>query len=196
MPALTAEAGSAQPGIWPRQRAATGQAEQAVQASAAPPSPALLRRTIESVRAEGPLDTELPARNAPSPRPASATAAALAGLPLWRGDVAGLVACPLPLPAEADAAAARLDAAARECAEAQAERDRLADEIAAVEEEIVRLTRGRDGADAGCGGSGTGRPRPGCGGCSAACWKAARPADADMSGIPDGPLAGPLRSAA
>jgi len=119
-----------------------GQAEQALQAAEAPPSPVLLRRTVDAVRAEGPLDAELDRAQRTVADAAAATSAGLAALPLWRGDIAGLIACPLPLPAKADAVALRLDTGNRQCAEARLALTRLTDELAAVAEEIVRLTRG------------------------------------------------------
>ncbi len=118
------------------------QAEQALRDTPEPASPVLLRRTIESVRAEGRLDTELDRADRALTEATAATAAALSALPLWHGDAAALVACALPLPAETNAAAARLEACARERAETQAERSRLTAEIAACEDEIARLTRG------------------------------------------------------
>lgn len=139
--ALTADAKTATRGLETARRKRE-QAEQALQGSAPPPSPALLRRTIDAVRAEGPLDTELTRAQRTLAEASAATAAALASLPLWQGDIAGLIACPLTLPADADAAAARLEAAAKQRAEAQADCDRLADENAALEEKLAELACG------------------------------------------------------
>jgi hypothetical protein len=118
------------------------QAAQVLATMAEPASPALLRRTIESVRGEGPLDTEL-ARAQRTFATATATAgASLAALPLWEGDMAGLIACPLPLEAEADDTAIRLAAAEKCLVQASSEAAEVASEMAALEEELSRLARG------------------------------------------------------
>jgi uncharacterized protein YhaN len=118
------------------------QAEAALQAGPAPPSPVLLRRTIDTMRAEGPLDVELERAGRALAAAEATTAAMLAALPLWHGDAAILAACRLPLPAEADAVAARLEAAARALTEGRATAAGLAAEINVLEEEVSRLTHG------------------------------------------------------
>jgi chromosome segregation protein len=118
------------------------QAAAALAATPAPPSPALLRRTIDAIRGEGPLDLELERARRALAEAEGAASAALAALPLWPGDMAGLIACRLPLPAKTDAAAARLDAAAKLLADARTASARQATEIATLEEEFSRLARG------------------------------------------------------
>lgn len=118
------------------------EAAAALQANAEPPSPALLRRTIDAMRGEGPLDLDLDRAERALGSAQVATAAALAALPLWQGDLAALAACRLPLPAEFDMAAARLDAAAKEVAEGHAVVAALASEIFALEDNVSRLARG------------------------------------------------------
>ncbi len=108
----------------------------------APPSPALLRRTIDAVRGEGPLDTDLARAERAFADAARDAAAALAALPLWQGDMAGLGACKLPLPADADAVALLLDRSGQTVAEIRAQADGLASEIATLEEAASRLAAG------------------------------------------------------
>lgn len=120
-----------------RQQAAALLAE-----AAEPTSPALLRRTIDAVRGEGRLDAELARAESALTQADTAAANALAQLPLWQGDLAGLAACPLPLPAACDHAAAGLDTEAAALKQAQADVTALAQDIAAVEEELSRLSRG------------------------------------------------------
>ena len=118
------------------------QAATALRDTPAPPDPALLRRTIETVRGEGPLDTDLARAERTLTGAARDAVSALAALPLWRGTMADLIACALPLPAEADAAAGRLDAAEQTVASIRAEADAMATEVATLEETIARLARG------------------------------------------------------
>ena len=118
------------------------EAAAALQARPEPPSPVLLRRTIDAMRGEGPLDIELGRAQRALADAEVAAAAALAALPLWHGDVAALAACRLPLPAEADLAAARLEAAAKTAADARANAAKLAAEIAVLGEDVSRLARG------------------------------------------------------
>ncbi|WP_431285648.1 AAA family ATPase [Humitalea sp. 24SJ18S-53] len=88
------------------------QAQLALAAASLPPAPRLLRQTVNELRAEGRLDDEI-AKAAIALREAqAASAAALATLAFWQGDLATLRACRLPLPAESTLAASRLDAAA------------------------------------------------------------------------------------
>ena len=139
--ALTAEAKSAERTMAAGHR----RRDQAAQALAGAPesaSPALLRRTIDAARGEGPLDTDLTrARRTLADAEHNATAA-LATLPLWRGDLASLLACPLPLPAEVEAITARLHAAGHQLAKARGEVADLATVIADLDEEMSRLSRG------------------------------------------------------
>jgi chromosome segregation protein len=114
----------------------------AVEASPAPPSPALARRTIEAVRAEGPLDTQHDQATRGAEAAERAVAAALAALPLWTGDAAALEACPVPLPAAANAAAASLDQTAKTLTDARATVARLVAAHAAIEADIARLSEG------------------------------------------------------
>jgi chromosome segregation protein len=118
------------------------QAASALRDAPAPPAPDLLRRTIDAVRGQGPLDAELDRAELTVADAARDTAAAVAALPLWHGDIAALAACRLPLPAETDVAAARLDRAEGAVAEARAQADGLAGEIATLEEAVSRLGRG------------------------------------------------------
>ena len=137
--AATATAASRSLAAARRQR---DQAEDALRATPAPPSPALLRRTIDAVRGAGPLDRELTQAERLLADAARDAAAALAALPLWQGGMAGLIACKLPLPAEADAAASRLEHATRKVGEARGRLDSLATEIAETENAITRLAQG------------------------------------------------------
>ena len=118
------------------------QARQALEATARPSSPDLLRRVIESVRSEGPLDTDLARSERAHSEAAHATATALAALPLWQGDLASLGSAPLPLAPDSDNAAARLDQAAKARERATANREALDQEIAALEDEMSRLSSG------------------------------------------------------
>ena len=139
--ALTAEAKSAERAMAAGNRR-RDQAAQALAAAPEPASPALLRRTIDAARGEGPLDTDLTrAQRALADAEHSATAA-LTALPLWRGDLVSLAACPLPFPAEVDAVAARLHAAGQQLAKARTDVADLATTITDLDEEVSRLSRG------------------------------------------------------
>lgn len=118
------------------------EAAAALQARPEPPSAALLRRTIDAMRGEGPLDLELGRAERMLAAAQIASAAGLAALPLWQGDMTDLAACKMPFPAEADLVAARLAAAANAAADGRAAAVRLATEIVALDEDISRLTRG------------------------------------------------------
>ena len=139
--ALTASATSATQALTAARRR-RDHAANALRDAPEPPSPALLRRAIEAVRGEGPLDTELARAEITFAAATSDAATALAALPLWYGDMEGLVSCKLPLPAEADDTASRLDKATLTASEIRAEMDRLATEITTLEETVSRLARG------------------------------------------------------
>ncbi|MGH7067764.1 MAG: AAA family ATPase, partial [Acetobacteraceae bacterium] len=111
---------------------------------AMPPAAAsdLLRRSIDSVRSEGPLDSNLARLERALADAARATATALAALPLWSGDLPALAGCPLPLAADQDQATALLDAAAKALDLARGDSRSLAQEIVALEHEMSRLARG------------------------------------------------------
>ena len=139
--ALATKAASAQDNLATAQRR-RDRAAAALEASPPPPSPALARRTIEAVRAEGPLDTQHDQAVRTAETAQHATAAALAALPLWTGDAAALEACPAPLPAAANAVAARLEQTAKALADARATVARLVGEQVAIDAEIARLSEG------------------------------------------------------
>jgi uncharacterized protein YhaN len=104
-----------------------------------PSDPALLRATIDRVRGEGRLDAELlRAINALAAAQAR-EATALAALPLWQGDAQGLAACPVPLPAESQEAAARLALAENAVTLCSAELARLSADLASCDAEFLRL---------------------------------------------------------
>ncbi len=118
------------------------QAAAALAARTEPASPSLLRRTIDDVRGEGQLDTELARARRTLTQSETETAAALVALPLWGRGLPDLAACPVPLPAATEAAAARLLAAETDLRTAQAA---VADNAAALEETeatLARLSRG------------------------------------------------------
>ena len=139
--ALDAMAASTAQALAAAQRARDAAAT-ALRDAPAPPTPDLLRRTIDAVRGEGPLDADLAHAERAMADAANTAAVALAALPLWHGDAAALAACRLPLGADADAAADWLDAAAKAAAEAYARSRTLASEIATEEEAVSRLARG------------------------------------------------------
>ncbi len=118
------------------------QARQAREAMPAAAAPELLRRTIDSVRGEGPLDSDLARAERALADAAHATLTALASLPLWSRDLASLGACKLPLVADQDHRAALREAAAKALERALTETSDLAQEAATLEEEISRLSRG------------------------------------------------------
>lgn len=118
------------------------QAAGALAAEPEPASPALLRRTIDAVRGEGPLETELSRAELALASAEAATRAALDALPLWPRDLAGLIACPLPLPAEAEAAAAGLLQAGTALTQARDGVASLEAEIADQTERLAALTGG------------------------------------------------------
>jgi chromosome segregation protein len=139
--ALAATASAAGQGLAAAQRR-RDQAAAKLLATPAPPSPEMLRRTIDEMRGEGPLDTELERAARTLADAERAADAALATLPLWRGDMDRLRACRLPLPADMSGGAARLDAAADALADERDASVRLLAEIATLEAEISRLGRG------------------------------------------------------
>ncbi len=118
------------------------QAAQALAASPEPASPALLRRTIEETRGEGPLDRELSQAERALAEAETVVAAALAALPLWRGDLASLLNCPLPLQTETDTVAVSLLSARERLAASRDEVGGLTAEITELENEVSRFTRG------------------------------------------------------
>ncbi len=118
------------------------QAEQALVAEPEPASPDLLRRTIDAVRGEGPLETDLSRAGLALASAEAAARAALDGLPLWSGDLAGLIACPLPLPTETEKAAAALDKAGVALTQARDGVAGLETEIAEQTDSLVALTGG------------------------------------------------------
>ncbi|MEJ0015892.1 MAG: AAA family ATPase [Acetobacteraceae bacterium] len=118
------------------------QAARVLAASVEPPSPALLRRTIDSVRGEGPLDASLVHLQQTQASAETAVDVALAALPLWRADLASLIACKLPLPAEIDTVAARLAETEIGLTHCRSGAAAVTSEIAALDEELSRLARG------------------------------------------------------
>ena len=138
---LAADVRSAERAMAAGQRARE-QAAQALAASPEPASPDLLRRTIDAVRAEGPLDRELSRAQRALAEADAVVAAALAALPLWQSDLESLVVCPLPLLAETEAVAATLESARDRLVAARQSVGSLATEIADLENEISRFTRG------------------------------------------------------
>ena len=94
------------------------------------------------MRGEGPLDGDLARAERTLADAASDAAAALVALPFWHGNTADLIACKLPLPAEAETAAAKLHETEKTAARIRTEADAVATEIATLEETIARLVRG------------------------------------------------------
>ena len=139
--ALTATAAAAAEALAKRRRQ-RDQAAEALRTMPVPPSPALLRRTIDRVRAEGPLEAELARALGVRRDSEAATQTAFRALPLWQGDLAALLACTLPLPAQSEAAARVLDAGSDALAASHAESSALSSEIATLEADIARLSSG------------------------------------------------------
>jgi uncharacterized protein YhaN len=117
--------------------------EVALRALPVPTNPALLRATIERIRGEGRLDTELVRANSRFAAAQDVAAATLAALPLWHGDAQGLAACPVPLPAETAACAARLAAAAETVARCASAVTTAARDLAECDADVARLAAGR-----------------------------------------------------
>ncbi|NKC31832.1 AAA family ATPase [Falsiroseomonas selenitidurans] len=122
-----------------RQREA---AEARLGACPTPPATAPLRRAIDAARGEGPLDRELAAAERALAEASRQVSTALAALPLWCGDAAGLAALKLPLPPACDAAARRLAEATADITAARQAEAALAEEIAALAEAMQDLARG------------------------------------------------------
>jgi len=118
------------------------QAAEALRVLPVPAAPELLRRTIDAVRGEGPLDQELARTERALASAETAAAAALAALSLWDGDMAALAACKLPLPAEAEAAAVVLADAEEVAAGIHSEVEDVAKEIVTLKETVSRLAHG------------------------------------------------------
>ena len=134
------------------------QAAQALATSPEPVSPGLLRRTIDAARAEGPLDRELSRAQRALAEAEDIVAAALAALPLWRSDLETLLVCPLPLQAETEAVASTFEAARDRLAAVREDVGNLTAEIADLENEVSRFTRGEtvptpDAVTAGASGT-------------------------------------------
>lgn len=112
--------------------------------AASPPveAPLSLRRTLDAVRAEGPIDSELARAEAALVTASAAAETALAALPLWEGTLEALATCPVPLAADAEAVAARIDTAERHMAELRAVLVRLDGESVSLRQEILRLAHG------------------------------------------------------
>jgi chromosome segregation protein len=139
--ALAADVGSAGRAMAAGQRS-RDQAAQALATSPEPVSPGLLRRTIDAARAEGPLDRELSRAQRVLAEAKDIVAAALAALPLWRSDLETLLVCPLPLQAETEAVASTFEAARDRLAAVREDVGNLTAEIADLENEVSRFTRG------------------------------------------------------
>jgi uncharacterized protein YhaN len=117
-------------------------AQEALAAAAAPQPAAPLRRLLDAVRAEGPLDRELALKTREAVEAAAKRDAALSALDLWTGDAAALAACRLPLPALADAAAARMEQAAKAVEDAARNCAAIGAEIATLDAALDRLAAG------------------------------------------------------
>jgi chromosome segregation protein len=139
--ALAADVASAERAMAAGQRS-RDQAAQALAASPEPAAPELLRRTIEAARGEGPLDRDYSRATRALVDVEDAVAAALAALPLWRNDLTSLLVCPLPLQAETETVAATLETARDRLAAARVDVSKLTTEIADLENEVSRFTRG------------------------------------------------------
>jgi uncharacterized protein YhaN len=118
-------------------------ARAALEAAQAPMPPARLRRTIDAVRSLGPLDAERDRARRAMALASQRCAAALAALPLWSGDLAGLVACALPLPSACADSAAFLESAQAALAQARQAAAGLRAEAAAVDRDLARLAAGQ-----------------------------------------------------
>lgn len=118
------------------------QARAALQARPAPPSPMLLRATVDAARSEGPVEAELARADHLLAEAQHAVETSLAALPLWQGDKKALAACKVPMAAAAETVAARLVAADQATAAATADVTALAGEVLALEDEVSRLARG------------------------------------------------------
>jgi uncharacterized protein YhaN len=114
----------------------------ALEALPIPASPVPLRRAIDAVRAEGPLDLELAKAERVLAEASRAAAAAVAALALWDGDAAALVACPVPLPAATEDVAKQLQATAEAVGEARRRLTDIEADLRGQEEHISVLTRG------------------------------------------------------
>jgi uncharacterized protein YhaN len=139
--ALTADVETAQRAMLAGQRS-WAEATQALAAFPEPVSPALLRRTIETARSEGPLDRELARAERALAEADAGAVTVFATLPLWRGGLKSLLTCTLPLETETQAIGARLEAARERLAAARDQVGGLTTEIAELENEVSRFTRG------------------------------------------------------
>jgi chromosome segregation protein len=117
-------------------------AAKALAASPEPASPGLLRRTIDAARSEGPLDRELSQAQRALAEAEDIVAATFAALPLWRSDLETLLVGPPPLQAETEAVAATFEAARERLAAVREDVGNLTAEIADLENEVSRFTRG------------------------------------------------------
>jgi chromosome segregation protein len=90
------------------ERALAGGRRESEQAAAAlagapePATPALLRKVIEATRAEGPLERQFAEAGNALIAADAAVAAGFSALPLWDSDLPALLACKLPLQADAE----------------------------------------------------------------------------------------------
>lgn len=123
-------------------RQAHDRAEAAMRRSVAPADPALFRRTIDAVRGEGRLDAEHAGAARGHADATVATDAARSALPLWAGDMAALVACPVPLAADCETMAARMGEAEAGLLAARADAQAMARETREIEDSLSRLASG------------------------------------------------------
>lgn len=117
-------------------------AEAAAEAAGRPASPALLRRAVTEVRGLGPLDADLARARQAADMAERAVATALRALPLWDADATTLAAAPIPLAADAEAAAGALSDARASAAEAATTLARQAAELAGQERELAEIAAG------------------------------------------------------
>ncbi len=110
--------------------------------AAAPEPPRALRATIDEVRGAGKLDAELERAARAAHGAGQLVATALAALPLWQGDLAGLLACALPLAALEEEAASRLLAAQAAMSAAQRGVAAYRDELGQLRRALARLEAG------------------------------------------------------
>ncbi len=118
-------------------------ARAALGAVEAPVPPARLRRTIDAVRSLGPLDAGRDRARRAVAQATQRCAAGLAALPLWSGDLAGLVACALPLPSACSDSAGVLESAQAALAQLRQVAAGLRAEAAAVDRDLARLAAGQ-----------------------------------------------------
>ncbi|MGH7153245.1 MAG: hypothetical protein ACREF3_04890, partial [Acetobacteraceae bacterium] len=113
-----------------------------LQSAGQPASSQALRQIIEDTKSEGRIELELTKVTREKVATEHDRDIAFSALPLWHGDLASLVALPLPLEGDEGAAAQYLAESGKTLTEARERARQLTTELSDLEEQVVQLARG------------------------------------------------------